>query len=72
MHGDSRALILPNEWILKDYKNYFKPKASINLDNTEPLREKVSSFSEVQRYVVIVIDEMKIQSSLIFDSTLVI
>ena len=64
---DSRALILPSERILRDYKNYFKPKAGINLDNIETLREEASSLSEVQRYVVIVMDEMKIQSSLVFD-----
>ena len=64
---DSRALILPSERILRDYKNYFKPKAGINLDNIETLREKASSLAEVQRYVVIVMDEMKIQSSLVFD-----
>ena len=64
---DSRALILPSERVLRDYKNYFKPKAGINLDNIESLREKASTLSGVQRYVVIVMDEMKIQSNLVFD-----
>ena len=64
---DSGALILPSERVLRDYKNYFKPKAGINMDNIESLREKASPLSEVQRYVVIVIDEMKIQSNLVFD-----
>ena len=63
---DSRALILPSEQVLRDYKNYFKPKAGINLDNIESLREKASTLSGVQRYVVIVMDEMKIQSNLVF------
>ena len=30
---DSGALILPSERILRDYKNYFKPKAGINNEN---------------------------------------
>ena len=64
---DSGALILPSERVLRDYKNYFKPKAGINIDNIESLREKASSLSQVQRYVVIVIDEMKIQPNLVFD-----
>ena len=51
----------------RDYKNYFKPKAGINIDNIESVREKASSSSEVQRYVVIVMNEMKIQSNLVFD-----
>ena len=64
---DSGALILPSERVLRDYKNYFKPKAGINKENVESLREKTTSFSNVQRYVVLVMDEMKIQSNLVFD-----
>ncbi len=64
---DSGALVLPSERVLRDYKNYFAPKAGINQENVECLREKTKSFSEVQRYVAIVMDEMKIQSSLVFD-----
>ncbi|CAB4003669.1 Hypothetical predicted protein [Paramuricea clavata] len=37
---DSGALILPSERVLRDYKNYFKPKAGINKENVECLREK--------------------------------
>ena len=43
---DSRALIFPSEPIPMDYKNYFKPKAGINLHNIESLREKASSLSD--------------------------
>ncbi len=64
---DSGVLVLPSERVLRDYKNYFAPKAGINQENVECLREKTKSFSEVQRYVAIVMDEMKIQSSLVFD-----
>ncbi len=64
---ESGALVLPSERVLRDYKNYFKPKPGINMENIECVREKVRSFSEVQRYVVLVMDEMKIQSSLVFD-----
>ena len=65
---DSGALILPNERVLRDYKNYFKPKAGINQENVDCLREKTSSFSGVQRYVALIVDEMKIQSNLVFDT----
>ena len=64
---ESGALILPSEQVLRDYKNYFKPKAGINKENVESLREKSSSFSSVQRYVAVIMDEMKIQSNLVFD-----
>jgi hypothetical protein len=46
---ESGALILPSERVLRDYKNYFKPKAGISKENVESLREKSSSFSSVQR-----------------------
>ena len=45
---DSGALILPSERVLRDYKNYYKPKAGINKENVESLRGKISSFSEVE------------------------
>ena len=65
----SGALILPSERVLRNYKNYFKPKAGIHKENIENLREKTASFSEIQRYVAIIMDEMKIQSNLVFDKT---
>ena len=37
---DSGALILPSDRVLRDYKNYYKPKAGINKENVESLREK--------------------------------
>ena len=64
---DSGALILPSERVLRDYKNYFKPKAGINKENVETLRAKTTSFTPVQRWVAVVMDEMKIQSNLVFD-----
>jgi hypothetical protein len=64
---ESGALILPSEQVLRDYKNYFKPKAGISKENVESLREKSLSFSSVQRYVAVIMDEMKIQSNLVFD-----
>ena len=64
---DSGALILPSERVLRDYKNYFKPKAGINSENIEDLRGKTANFNDMQRYVVVVMDEMKIPSNLVFD-----
>ena len=61
------ALVLPSERVLRDYKNYFTPKAGINKENVDELQKKVSNFSEVQRHIVLVKDEMKIQSGLVFD-----
>ena len=52
----------------RGYTNYFKPNAGTNIDNIVSVREKASSLSQVQqRYVVIVMNEMKTQSSHVFD-----
>ena len=57
---DSGALILPSERVLRDYKNYFKPGAGITKGNVEELKEKTSNFSGIQKYVAVIMDEMKI------------
>ena len=46
---DSGALILPSERVLRDYKNHFKPKVGLNLDNIESLWDKASSATGIQR-----------------------
>ena len=65
----SGALILPSERVLRDYKNYFKPGAGIKKENIEELKEKTSEFSGIQKYVAVIMDEMKIQENLVFDKT---
>ena len=64
---ESGAFVLPSERTLRDYKNYFPPKAGINTENVDALRKKSASFTGNQRYVVLVMHEMKIQSDLVFD-----
>ena len=64
---ESGALVLPSERIIRDYKNYFPPKAGINNENVDALRKKSASFTGNQRYIALVMDEMKIQSDLVFD-----
>jgi hypothetical protein len=64
---ESGALILPSERVLCDYNKYFKPKAGIDLENIESLCEKAATLTGIQRYLVLVMDEMKIQSNLVFD-----
>ena len=66
---DSGALILPSERVLRDYKNYFKPGAGITKENIEELKEKSSEFAGIQKYVAVIMDEMKIIENLVFDKT---
>ena len=65
----SGALILPSERVLKDYKNYFKPGAGIIKENIEELKEKTSAYTDIQQYVSVIMDEMKIQENLVFDKS---
>ena len=62
---ESGGLILPSERVLRHCKNYFKPKAGISVENIEHLCDKSSSLAGIQRYVVVVMDEMKMQSNLV-------
>ena len=63
----SGVLILPSERVLRDYRNYFKPKPGFNQENITRLKDMTIPLFDVQRYVVISFDEMKIQSDLVFD-----
>ena len=63
----SGALVLPSERVLRDCKNYFKAKAGINSENIESLCEKAGTLTGIQWYLVLVMDEMKIQSNLVFE-----
>ena len=62
----SGVLVLPSERVLRDYRNYFKPKPGFNEENITRLKDMTMQLFDVQRYVVISFDEMKIQSDLVF------
>ena len=64
---DSGVLVLRSEKTLRDYRNFFKPKAGFHPENIERLKSQISQYFGIQRYVVIAFDEMKIQSKLVFD-----
>ena len=63
----SGVLVLPSERVLRDYRNYFKPKPGFNEENISRLKDITNQLFDVQRYVVVSFDEMKIQSKLVFD-----
>ena len=65
--ASSGVLVLPSERTLRDYRNFFKPKPGFNEANVSQLKEQTSQLFDVQRYVILSFDEMKIQSSLVFD-----
>ena len=65
--ASSGVLVLPGEGILRDYKNFFKPKPGFNKENIQKLCSETKQLFDCQRYVVLSFDEMKVQSNLVFD-----
>ena len=63
----SGVLVLPSLRTLRDYKNYIRPKRGFNYEVVDELKKKTELFSESERYVTILFDEMKIQEDLVWD-----
>ena len=63
------VLVLPSQRTLRDYRNYIKPHAGFNYQVIEELIDITNEFFDTQRYVVILMDEMKIRSNLVYDRT---
>ena len=59
-------LILPSRCCLRDYKNYIKPERGFNPNIMRELRRKVKDFSDKEKFVVLLMDEMKIQENLVW------
>ena len=57
----SGILYLPSERTLRDYRNYIKPQRGFNPAVIKELKAKTSKFSDSERYLVLLMDEMKIQ-----------
>ena len=62
----SKILVLPSQRTLKDYRNCIRPKARFQ-EVIEELKDLTNSYFDVQRYIVLLFDEMKIMSNLVFD-----
>ena len=65
----SGILVLPSQRTLKDYRNCIRPKAGFQEEVIEELKEMTNSYFDVQRYIVVLFDEMKVNSNLVFDKT---
>ena len=60
-------LILPSQRRLRDYRNYVRPKRGFNHEIIDELIQKTSNFSDAEKHVVLLLDEMKIQENLVWD-----
>ena len=57
-------VILLSTWGLRDYKNYRKPQRGFNQEIIQKLCSKTKDFSKQEKFVVMLMDEMKIQENL--------
>ena len=62
----SEILILPSSRTLRDYKNAITPSAGFNPEVIAELRKKCEGLTNIDRFVVLSFDEVKIQSDLVF------
>ena len=64
IHYDEKTgtgfVVLPSQRRLRDYKSYIRPKQGFNHE----IINKIKYFSDIERFMVILFDEMKIQENL--------
>ena len=63
---NSGFVILPSRRRLRDYKNYIRPERGFNKDVIIELKNIVSDFSNIERYIILLMDEMKVQENLVW------
>ena len=63
----SGILVLPSLRTLRDYKNYIHPQRGFNTHVIIELETKTALFSPAERFVTLLLDEMKIQEDLVWD-----
>ena len=63
----SNILTLPSRRTLRDYRNAIRPKVGFNKEVIHELKDQVENLFDVQRYVILSFDEMKVQFKLVFD-----
>ena len=59
--------MLPSQRRLKDYRNAIRPQRGFQEEVVKELNDITSSYFDVQRYVVLLFDEMKVMSNLVLD-----
>lgn len=60
-------MVLPSQRTLRDYRNHIRPERGFNHAVVNKLKEDTKGFSNIERYVTILLDEMKVQEDLVWD-----
>ena len=63
----NNILTFPSRRRLRDYRNAIRPKVGFNKEVIHELKGLDENLFDVQRYVVLSFDEMKVQAKLVFD-----
>ena len=66
---NSKVLVLPSQRRLKDYRHAIKPHTGFQEEVIEVLKAETDSYFDVQRYVVLLFDEMKVMANLVLDKS---
>ena len=64
---NSKVLVLPSQRRLRDYGNAIKPQRGFQAEVVTELKNITEQYFDVQRYVIILFDEMKVRANLVFD-----
>ena len=64
---NSKVLVLPSQRRLKDYRNAIRPQRGFQEEIVQELNSLTDTYFDVQRYVVLLFDEMKVMSNLVLD-----
>ena len=64
---NSDVLVLPSRRTLRDYRNAIKPTVGFNPKVIDERCSLTKDFSNLQRYICLAFDEMKIQSNFVYD-----
>ena len=61
------SIVLPSRRVLRDYSNAITPKTGFNPGLVGEIKDATKDYTSSQRYVMLLFDEMKVQSNLVWD-----
>ena len=63
----SGILVLPSQRTLRDYRDYIRPQRGFNPETVNEWTSKTQDFTDMERFTVLLFDEMKVQKHLVWD-----
>ena len=63
----SGILVVPSQRTLRDCRNYIRPQRRFNPEVVNKLNSKTQDFTDVECFIVLLLDEMKVEEDLVWD-----